>query len=99
MIDITEERLQPVPVALAAMHINKSKATRHRWVTVGVRGAVLETVFVGGIKHTSSEAVGRFLERLNSGHSRSNSGSGRRSDRARRMASERAARELAARGA
>ena len=80
MIDIKAERLHPVPEALAALHINPSRATRYRWVSgAGVRGAILETVFIGGIRHTSLEAVGRFVERLNS-QPRNNAVQGRRGE-------------------
>lgn len=38
--------------------------TVRRWVEVGLKGVKLETLYVGGIRHTSAEAVQRFFERL-----------------------------------
>lgn len=40
-------------------------ATLHRWRLSGVRGVKLETLVVGGIRFTSTEAIQRFLERQN----------------------------------
>lgn len=36
----------------------------YRWSTVGCRGAVLETIQVGGTRCTSREALARFLQQL-----------------------------------
>lgn len=40
-------------------------ATLHRWRLQGVRGAVLETLVVGGQRFTSREAIRRFVEAQN----------------------------------
>lgn len=37
-------------------------ATVWRWVKRGVRGVRLETILIGGIRHTSQEALQRFFE-------------------------------------
>lgn len=36
-------------------------ATVWRWCTHGTRGVVLQTVFIGGRRHTSDEAFARFV--------------------------------------
>ena len=36
-------------------------ATIHRWQRVGVHGIRLETVLIGGVRHTSREAISRFI--------------------------------------
>lgn len=36
-------------------------ATIHRWQRLGVHGVRLETVLIGGIRHTSREAIARFI--------------------------------------
>lgn len=36
-------------------------STVYRWATKGVRGRILETVRVGGVRYTSVEALERFL--------------------------------------
>lgn len=36
-------------------------STIYRWATKGFRGHVLESVFVGGIRYTTHEALERFV--------------------------------------
>lgn len=36
-------------------------STVYRWATKGVRGRVLETIRVGGVRYTSVQALERFL--------------------------------------
>lgn len=36
-------------------------ATIHRWHRCGVHGVRLETILIGGIRHTSREAMARFI--------------------------------------
>ncbi|WP_157605571.1 DUF1580 domain-containing protein [Schlesneria paludicola] len=43
-----------------------SRQTLYRHATRGSRGIVLESVLVGGKRRTSTEAIARFLTRLNS---------------------------------
>ena len=38
-----------------------SLATLHRWRLNGVRGVKLETVLIGGLRHTSREAIDRMI--------------------------------------
>jgi hypothetical protein len=39
--------------------------TLRRWALHGVRGVRLRSWLVGGRRHTSDEAIGEFLDRLN----------------------------------
>lgn len=39
-------------------------ATLYRWATRGIKGVILESAFVGGVRVTSVEAIQRFLNRL-----------------------------------
>ena len=41
------------------------RQTVYRWAFRGIRGIKLETWTVGGGRHTSREAIGRFLAALN----------------------------------
>ena len=42
------------------------KSTLYRWALRGVRGGIrLETVFYGGVRCTSREALQRFLDQIN----------------------------------
>ncbi len=51
-----------VPKRLPKRHGKKVHySTVYRWATKGVRGRVLETVRVGGVRYTSIEALERFL--------------------------------------
>lgn len=40
--------------------------TIHRWANKGLRGVKLETVFCGGRRCTTREAIQRFVERITS---------------------------------
>ena len=42
-------------------------ATIYRWATVGCRGVILESWFVGQARCTSEQAIIRFLDRLSAG--------------------------------
>ncbi len=51
-----------VPNRLPKRHGKKIHySTVYRWATKGVRGRVLETVRVGGVRYTTVEALERFL--------------------------------------
>jgi hypothetical protein len=43
------------------------KSTLFRWAQRGVRGVILETCQVGGVKCTSRAALARFFQRLTTG--------------------------------
>ncbi|MGD8453932.1 MAG: DUF1580 domain-containing protein [Phycisphaerae bacterium] len=68
MIDTTVEQL--IPLRKAARVINPAKpahiSTIWRWTLHGVRGQRLESVVLGGVRHTSREACQRFIQSLNS---------------------------------
>jgi hypothetical protein len=62
-----------VPLMKAARRLPRRRngrpthvSTLHRWRSKGVRGVRLEAVRVGGIWHTSTEAVERFVTQLSS---------------------------------
>lgn len=68
-IDVDREKV--LSFAEAARFVGKLKGTRrvafqtlHRWATKGCRGVVLETIFVGGARCTSTEALQRFFAAL-----------------------------------
>jgi len=42
-----------------------SRATLHRWIQKGVRGAVLSTIVIGGRRHTSQQAIDSFILSMN----------------------------------
>lgn len=42
-----------------------SPQTIYRWANTGLRGISLETVYVGGARFTSRQAITRFLEAIN----------------------------------
>ncbi|MDP1797233.1 MAG: DUF1580 domain-containing protein [Planctomycetaceae bacterium] len=62
-IDIDSEDL--IPFQQAAAHVPGPRKpclqTLHRWRLRGARGRMLETVLIGGIRHTSVEAIRRFI--------------------------------------
>ncbi len=47
---------------LEARGVRRKYHTLYGWATVGVRGVRLETLFVGGCRTTSAEALQRFFE-------------------------------------
>lgn len=63
-INLQSETL--LPLTEAAKHLPRRNgkkvhhSTLYRWATKGVRGRVLATIMVGGIRYTSIEALGRF---------------------------------------
>jgi len=70
-IPISEAHKHPLlrrPKPMAPVH----RSVIQRWITRGVRGVVLETVLIGGIRWTSAEAIQRFIERQNTPGATSN---------------------------
>ena len=65
-IDVRNE--QAIPRSDVANHVPRRRgkkvhySTVYRWVTKGARGRILESVYVGGVRYTTIEAVNRFLE-------------------------------------
>ena len=68
MIDPNSETIVRLTQAghLVNPHRPPSLASLWRWCGRGVRNCRLESLVLGGIRHTSKEAVGRFLAALNS---------------------------------
>ena len=69
MIDLQKEQLLTLTEACRILPRRRrgrkpSFCTVWRWATVGLRGAILETVAVGGTLCTSREALQRFFDRL-----------------------------------
>jgi Protein of unknown function (DUF1580) len=66
-IDLRRETA--ITLAEVAQHLPKRKgrkvhySTIFRWASKGVRGRTLETLLVGGVRFTTMEALGRFLDR------------------------------------
>lgn len=65
MIDTRQE--PPITLADACQYFPSTSGVAHvrtlyRYATAGLRGITLETVFVGGRRCTSREAIQRFVE-------------------------------------
>lgn len=76
MIDVLSEHV--LSLAHAARHVPKLRGDRrvhistlYRWVQAGVRGTRLETIWIGGTRCTSIEALQRFFELLSAPRSSS----------------------------
>jgi hypothetical protein len=65
MIDASTEKL--IPFQSASTHIPNRPhiSTLHRWRLKGVRGVRLESILCGNNRFTSTEAIQRFIARLN----------------------------------
>lgn len=69
MIDIDAEN--PVPLRSAGILVpgrngrGVSYETLRRWWKNGIAGSRLETVKIGGVRHTTAAALKRFISRLN----------------------------------
>ena len=65
MIDIKRETA--ITLAEVADHVPRRNgrkvhySTVYRWVTKGTKGRRLESILVGGVRYTTVEALGRFL--------------------------------------
>lgn len=69
MIDLFNEELIEVIELPARLPRRKNGKPYHlsavyRWMKIGLSGVKLETVFYGGIRYTSKEAVSRFWHRV-----------------------------------
>ena len=69
VIDLERERLLPLR-EVARLFPGRtgrgvSMATVWRWVMQGRKGICLETVFIGGQRYSSIEAVSRWVDRCN----------------------------------
>jgi hypothetical protein len=76
-----------------------SLSTLWRWTNIGIRGIMLETIYVGTSRCTSKQAIQRFFERVTTARtapSATTSSSRARTDVQRRRASEKAGAELTA---
>ena len=92
MIDITKENLETLGQAARGIPGRTGRGVSTsaiwRWTTVGVRGCVLETILIGGVRYTSKEAMERFIAAQNKSAAAAHSPDGRQA------AKERAEREL-----
>ncbi len=61
MIDMDRETLMPLAAAARRLPGRPHVSTMHRWRQRGIRGVQLEAVLVGGVWHTSREALRRFI--------------------------------------
>ncbi len=66
MIDIDHETMRLLTQAAKDVPGRPSISTLMRWASKGIRGVTLETVLIGGRRYTSVEAIGRFVRRLSS---------------------------------
>ena len=60
---LAAEHLVTLNQARNAFPVRLSLSTLQRYIRKGVRGIQLETVFIGGKRLTSQEAIKRFIER------------------------------------
>ena len=64
-INLQREKLLPLNEVPRHLPLRKGKRTHYstiyRWATKGVRGHVLESVLIGGIRYTTHEALERFV--------------------------------------
>jgi len=71
MIDTVREQLLPlrkVPDYLAQRGAKRPHVSAcHRWALAGLQGIRLETVRIGGVLHTSVEAIDRWTRALTVG--------------------------------
>ena len=72
MIDISQEKLKTLTEAAKDLPRRRSNrptaiSTVYRWSTKGLRGHKLETILIGGVRFTSSEALERFFRSVTSG--------------------------------
>ncbi len=65
MVDMLKEQLVLLGGAGQVLPNRPARATLWRWAEKGLHGVILETVWLGGRRYTSQEALQRFLERLN----------------------------------
>lgn len=65
MFDLLHEQLVTLAEAGQGLPNAPSRTTVWRWADTGLDGVRLETVWLGGRRYTSREALWRFLERLN----------------------------------
>ena len=69
MIDTRSEEIIPLRAVCQLFPGRKGKgvavATVWRWVMQGRKGVRLESLIVGGVRYSSSQAVARFLDGLN----------------------------------
>ena len=63
MIELKSETLLTFQQAADSLPHKPHLSTLHRWRLRGCRGVKLETLLVGGIRFTSSEALQRFFNR------------------------------------
>lgn len=65
MIDLKNE--SAITLAEVSQHVPRRRgrkihySTVYRWVTKGAKGRRLESILVGGVRYTTLEALGRFL--------------------------------------
>jgi hypothetical protein len=73
MESMANERLIPFQAARSEFPGRKrvGLATLHRWCSHGIKGVRLQTIFVGGQRFTSREAIQRFVDAQNQFHTTS----------------------------
>lgn len=68
MVSLNEHVVSPTEATRLCPGRRKGKkpnvATIYRWMTVGCKGIILESLQVGGTRCTSREALQRFFDRL-----------------------------------
>jgi hypothetical protein len=103
--DLLSEKLQPIPILARDVPGRGGNpihpGSMERWARIGVRGIRLEVALVGGQLCTSTEAVGRFIERVTAARSGAGDPAPKptRTARQQQRASERDAKALEALGA
>lgn len=66
MYDVLNQDLFPIREAPKRLPNRPHISTVWRWIERGCRGQKLQSWLIGGIRHTSTEAIDDFLRRINS---------------------------------
>ena len=67
-IDVFNEETLNLNKAAGLLPERPHASTLWRWYKRGLRGIKLETIVIGGVRHTSKEALQRFIDRTTAEH-------------------------------
>ncbi len=60
---LLNENLLTLTEACERFPVQTARSTVERWIRLGSRGVVLETIYFGGKRYTSQEAIDRFVRK------------------------------------
>lgn len=64
--NIAEQLADALTIAEAATELKVHYMTAHRWAVDGIKGIVLRSILLGGRRMVPRDAIGEFLQALNS---------------------------------